>query len=78
MTRKENKTMYGLKLYIPFEDLNQYVHDHIEDVYKDNTFIPVKVEVNEISCDIEISFVSAVPVECDKRYKLDLNVLSKE
>ena len=73
-----NKTMYGLKLYIPFEELDQYIRDHVEDTYKDHTFIPVKAEVNEISLDVEISFVSAVPVECDKRYKLDLNKLQKE
>lgn len=71
-------TMYGLKLYIPFEDLSQYIHENVEDVYKDHTFIPVKVEINEVGLDIEISLVSAVPVECDKRYKLDINKLSKE
>lgn len=76
---KENKTMYGLKLYIPFEDLDTYIHEHIEDKYKDHTFIPVKVEVNELNCDIEISLVSANPIESDGvRYKLDLNTLPKE
>ena len=73
-----NKQMYGLKLYIPFEELDQYIYDHVDDIYKDNTFIPVKAEVNEISLDVEISFVSAIPIECDKRYKLDLNALPKE
>jgi hypothetical protein len=70
--------MYGLKLYIPFEELDQYIHNHLEDEYKDHTFIPVKVDVNEVSLDVEISFVSANPIECDKRYKLDLNKLPKE
>lgn len=76
---KENKTMYGLKLYIPFEDLDAYIHSHTSDRYKDHTFIPVKVEVNELNCDIEISVVSANPIEFDNvRYKLDLNALLKE
>ena len=76
---KENKTMYGLKLYIPFDDLSTYIHNHIDERYKDHTFIPVKVEVNELNCDIEISMVSANPIESDGfRYKLDLNKLSKE
>lgn len=76
---KENKTMYGLKLYIPFEDLDTYIHSHTSDRYKDHTFIPVKVEVNELNCDIEISLVSANPIEFDNvRYKLDLGKLPKE
>ena len=71
-----NKTMYGLKLYIPFEDLSTYIHDHVEERYKDHTFIPVKVEVNELNCDIEISLVSANPIESDGlRYQLDLSSL---
>lgn len=73
------KTMYGLKLYIPFEDLDTYIHDHIEKAYKDHTFIPIKVEVNELDLGIEISLLSAVPNETDNlRYKLDLNKLPKE
>lgn len=76
---KENKTMYGVKLYIPFEDLDAYIHSHTGDRYKNHTFIPVKVEVNEFNCDIEISLVSANPIEFDNvRYKLDLNALPKE
>ena len=76
---KENKTMYGLKLYIPFEDLDQYIHNHVEESHKDHTFIPVKAEVNELDLGIEISLVSANPIEFDQfRYKLDLNALTKE
>jgi hypothetical protein len=72
--------MYGLKLYIPFEDLDAYIHEHIEAAHKDHTFIPVKVEVNEIDLGIEISLISAVPNEIGGRYryKLDLNKLPKE
>lgn len=76
---KESKTMYGLRLYIPFNELDTYIHEHIEATHKDHTFIPVKVEVNEIDLGIEISFVSAVPNETDGcRYQLDLNKLPKE
>ena len=73
-----NNTVYGLKVYIPFEDLDKYIHDNIEDAYEDHPFIPIKVEVNEVTLDVEISLVSAMPIKCDKRYKLDLNKLSKE
>lgn len=77
--KKENKTMYGLKLYIPFEDLEAYIHDHIEEAHKDHTFIPVKAEINELDLGIEISLISAVPNEFDDcRYKLNLNKLPKE
>lgn len=77
--QKENKTIYGLKLYIPFEDLDTYIHDNIEVAHKNHTFIPIKAEVNELDLGIEISLVSAVPNEIyDCRYKLDINKLSKE
>ena len=76
---KENKTIYGLKLYIPFDDLDKYIHSHVENVYKDYTFIPIKTDINELDCSIEITLVSANPVETDcRRYKLDLNELPKE
>ena len=77
---EEKKTMYGLKLYIPFDDLDAYIHDHIEASHKNHTFIPVKAEVNELDLGIEISLISAVPNEFDSRdrYKLDLNKLPKE
>ena len=75
----DNKTMYGLKLYIPFEDLDAYIHSHIEEAHKDHTFIPVKAEVNEVNLGIEISLVSAVPNKFyGYRYRLNLNELPKE
>lgn len=74
-----NKTMYGLKLYIPFDELDDYIHEHLEEKYRDHTFVPVKVEVNEIDLSIDIQLISVVPVEIDDcRYKLDLNKLPKE
>lgn len=76
---KKNKTMYGLNLYIPFEDLNAYIYEHIDEKYKDLTFVPVKVEINEFDLSIDIKLLSASSVEIDNcRYKLDLNTLSKE
>lgn len=74
-----NKTMYGLNLYIPFEELDAYIHERIDAKYKDQTFIPVKVEVNELDLSIDIKLLSASSVEIDNcRYKLDLNALPKE
>lgn len=71
--------MYGLKLYIPLEDLDQYIHGHIEDKYKDHTFIPIKAEINEVDLGVEITLVSANSIGTDdRRYKLDLNKLPKE
>ncbi len=76
---KENKTMYGLNLYIPFEDLNTYIHEHIDEKYEDLTFVPVKVGINEIGLSIDIKLLSASSFEMDdRRYKLDLNKLPKE
>ena len=74
-----NKTMYGLNLYIPFEELNTYIHERIDKNYGDLTFVPVKVEINDIDLSIDIKLLSASSVEIDNcRYKLDLNALSKE
>ena len=70
---------YGVKLYIPLEDLNRYIHEHMDRAYTDLTFIPSKVEVNEMDFSIEINLLSVNPIESDgRRYKLDLNKLSKE
>ena len=77
--QKEDKTMCGLNLYIPFEDLDQYIHDHIDEKYRDHIFIPVKVEVNELDLSLDIKLISVRPTETDNcRYKLDLNKLPKE
>lgn len=74
-----NKTMYGLNLYIPFEDINTYIHEYLDEKYRDLTFVPVKVEVNELDLSIDIRLLSANSVEVDGyRYKIDLNKLSKE
>ena len=74
-----NKTMYGLNLYIPFEELDAYIHERIDKNYGDLTFVPVKVEINDIDLSIDIKLLSASSVEIDNcRYKLDLNALPKE
>ena len=71
--------MNGIKLYIPFKELNAYIRKHIDEVYKDHTFVPVKVEVNEFDWSIEICMLSTTPIEVDKvRYKLDLNVMAED
>jgi hypothetical protein len=73
------KTMYGLNLYIPFEDLDTYIHAHIDKNYGDCHFIPVKVGINEVDLSIEIKLLSASTAEIDNnRYKLDFNLLTKE
>lgn len=74
-----NKTMYGLELYIPFEDIDTYIHEHVDEKYRDLTFVPVKVEINEIGLCIDIKLLSASSVDIDGyRYKLDINALQKE
>lgn len=71
--------MNGIKLYIPLEELNTYIRKHVDEVYQDHTFIPVKVEVNEMDWSIEICMVTTTQIEADRFiYKLDLNKLSKE
>lgn len=71
--------MYGLKLYMTIEDFNDYIHKHLDERFKDHTFIPFKVDINERDLSIEFNLLSANPIECDNcRYKLDLNALPKE
>ena len=70
---------YGIKLYITLEDLNNYIHEHVDEEYKDLTFIPSKIEVSEMDFGIEINLLSVNPIESDgRRYKLDLNKLVQE
>lgn len=74
-----NNTMYGLNLYIPFEDLDAYIHEHIDKNYGDCHFIPIKVGINEVDLSIEIKLLSASSAEIDNnKYKLNLNELPKE
>ena len=74
-----NNTMYGLNLYIPFEDLDAYIHKHIDKNYGDCHFIPIKVGINEVDLSIEIKLLSASSAEIDNnRYKINLSELSKE
>lgn len=70
--------MYGLKLFIPFNDLNTYIHNHVNEMYKDHTFIPIKAEINDVDLSLDITLLSANPIESDGRYRLDLNKLPKE
>jgi hypothetical protein len=68
----------GLRLYIPREDLNNYIRDRVDAKYKDNTFIPVKAEVNECDLSVEIWLVSADPISATEyRYRIDLDALAK-
>ena len=70
--------MYGLKLFIPFEDLNTYIQNNINEPYQHNTFIPIKAEVNDKDLSIDIVLLSAKAVESKGRYKLNLDKLMKE
>lgn len=70
--------MYGLKLYVTFEDMNNYIKTKVNPLYKDLNFIPLKAEINEKDLSLDITLISADPIEFDGRYKLDLNKLSKE
>lgn len=70
--------MYGLKLYIPFEDLNTYIHKYINEIYENHTFIPIKAEINDVDLSLDITLLSANPIESDDKYRLDLDKLPKE
>lgn len=71
--------MYTLKLYITLDDLNTHIHNHVDEAYKNHTFIPVKTEFNEHDNSIEISLVSANPIDSDgRRYKLDVNKMAEQ
>ena len=70
--------MYGLKLFIPFEDLNTYIQNNINEPYKDHTFIPIKAEINEMDLSLDITLLSANAIESKGRYRLDIDKLMKE
>lgn len=70
--------MYGLKLFIPFEDLNTYIQNNINESYQGHTFIPVKAEINETDLSLDITLLSANTIESKSRYRLDLDKLLKE
>jgi hypothetical protein len=70
--------MYGLKLYITLEDMNDYIRTKVNPLYKDLNFIPLKAEINENDLSLDITLISADPIEFDGRYKLDLDKLPQE
>ena len=61
------------------EELNEYIQARINEKYRGQTFVPVKVNINDsdLSIDIKLMPVSTVDVD-NNRYKLDLSSLSKE
>lgn len=72
--------MYGLKLYVTFEDINNYIQTQVDPQYKDFNFIPIKAEINENDLSIDVTLISTDDVG-DKnhyRYKLNLDKLPKE
>lgn len=76
---KGELAMYGLNLYIPLEDLEAYIHEHINEKYRDYTFVPIKAEINELDLSLDIKLISVNPIETDnRRYKLDINSSPKE
>ena len=70
--------MYGLKLFIPFEDLNSYIQNNINEPYQGHTFIPVKAEINATDFSLDITLLSANAIESKGRYRIDLDKLLKE
>ena len=72
--------MYGLTLYVTFEDMNNYIRNEVDLEYKDCTFIPIKAEINENDLSIDITLISTDDVGCKNyyRYKIDLDKLPKE
>ena len=71
--------MYGLKLYVTLEDMNDYIRNKVNPEYKDCTFIPIKAEINENDLSLDVTLVSTDDIE-DKnyhRYKVDLQLDKK-
>lgn len=67
--------MYGLKLYMTFEDINNYIRTKVDPKYKNTAFIPICAEVNTTDLSVEVSLVEATSLEgCDeRRFKLELS-----
>jgi hypothetical protein len=68
--------MYGLKLYITLEDMNNYIRTKVDSKYKNSTFIPIKAEVNENDLSIDLTLVEANSLDSrdGRRYKLELSL----
>lgn len=66
--------MYGLKLYVTFEDINNHIRNKVDSKYKDCTFIPIKAEINENDLSIDVTLISTDDIEDNNcyRYKVDL------
>lgn len=55
------KSIPMIKLYLPIEDFNKYIKDRLIEkdfeIFKDDTFIPLNMKLNEDNLDIEITIV---------------------
>ena len=50
--------MYGVKLYLTFDELNEHMRDKVDSQYRNTKFIPIKVEINETDLSVEITMIS--------------------
>ena len=50
--------MYGVKIQISFDELNEELHKQVESRYKNMTFIPQSVEINREESYIEVLLTS--------------------
>lgn len=67
--------MYGLKLYVTFEDINNYIRTKVDSQYKDLNFLPIKAEISENDLSLNITLMSTDDIgDCCKanRYRLEL------
>lgn len=57
----KQKSIPMIKLYLPIEDFNKYIKDRLIEkdfeIFKDDTFIPLNMKLNEDNLDIEITVV---------------------
>ena len=66
--------MHALKLYCKLEDINTYIRQRIDEKYKNSTFIPVKVDFNELDLSVELTLVSADDPDENNLYRYKLEV----
>lgn len=66
--------MNALKLYVTFEDINNYIRTKVNPQYKDFNFIPIKAEINENDLSIDVTLISMDDVGDKNHYRYKVNL----
>lgn len=67
---------HTVQLYCTIDDLNEYIHKHLESQgkYAENIYIPIGATVNRLNLNVEIDLVAVNPKDSDYGRRIRLEI----